>query len=246
MKKIFMLILTICFAILVGGCMQTSDEENAQNVEAMLNYINTKYDETFEAIEYIPGEEGLNDFANQNVLIAKNDLGITILVTEYLGKKGEYLDNYRNMLASYLFKKELEIENLSFITESRFYVSGAIHEWNDVDIEDFKGNFANYISKLNSTNTFIYIDEPLESIDIEEIYKLYSKLNAYNFTSNIITVGSDGDINKTSEYLDKYEYLGTQMKWYEYDKSLTTYTRLIDETNLTFEEFKSRLYKENL
>ena len=83
MKKIFMLILTICFAILVGGCMQTSDEENAQNVEAMLNYINTKYDETFEAIEYIPGEEGLNDFANQNVLIAKNDLGITILVTEY-------------------------------------------------------------------------------------------------------------------------------------------------------------------
>lgn len=243
MKKIFMLILTICFAILVGGCMQTSDEENAQNVEAMLNYINTKYNESFKEVEYIPGEKGLNDFNNQNTLIAENDLGITILVTEFLGKKGEYQDNYRNMLASYLFKKELRIEDLSYITNSKFYVSGYIQDTDEVDVNDLKNNFTHYIPSLNSINVFIYINEPIESVDLEEIYNLYSKINTYNFEINTFSIGFEGDINKSSEYLEKYRYLGKLKRWNEYDESLNKYMRLLQETNLTFEEFKNRLYE---
>ncbi|RNC99078.1 hypothetical protein [Lysinibacillus halotolerans] len=243
MKKIFMLILTICFVILVGGCMQTSDEENAQNVEAMLNYINTKYNESFKEVEYIPGEKGLNDFKNQNTLIAENDLGITILVTEFLGKKGEYQDNYRNMLASYLFKKELRIEDLSYITNSKFYVSGYIQDTDEVDVNDLKNNFTHYIPSLNSINAFIYINEPIESVDLEEIYNLYSKINTYNFEINTFSIGFEGDINKSSEYLEKYRYLGKLKRWNEYDESLNKYMRLLQETNLTFEEFKNRLYE---
>lgn len=247
MNNVLKILLTICLIIGISGCMQASDEENAQNVEAMLNYINTKYDETFEAIEYIPGEEGLNDFANQNTLIARNDIGMTIMVTEFLGLKGEYQDNYQNMLLSYLFKKELEkeigLENLNYIKDSRFYVSGDI---SDIDVEELKKNFSKYILKLKSIKTFIYINVPIESINIEDIYNLYTKINSYNTSRNIFSIGFEGDINKSKEYLEKYDYIGEIKTWYEYDKNLTTYMSLPTESNLTFEEFKNKLYEGKL
>ncbi|MBD8026906.1 hypothetical protein H9636_09560 [Ureibacillus sp. Re31] len=244
MKNVLIVLLTICLVMGVSGCMQNSSEEdNQQKIDDMLSYINSKYDENFEAVEYIPGEEGFNDFTNQNTLIAKNNLGITILVTEFLGKKGEYQDNYRNMLASYLFKKELGIEDLSYITNSKFYVSGNIQDTDGVDVNDLKNNFNDYITSLNSINTFIYINEPLESVNLEEIYNLYSKINSYNFDVNTFSLGFEGDINKSSEYLEKYRYLGKLKRWNEYDESLTAYMRLLQETNLTFEEFKKRLYE---
>ena len=246
MKKIK--IMSLLFIMLgVSGCMWDDKKPDSIDYSAkiadMTKYVEEKYEEEFEFVEFRPADRGFNDDMNFSILsLRMKDSDIYTNIRELVGQPDVYTDDFINNYASYLMRDRIDYSNVINLNAGRLYLSSSR---SDVDYNDLKNDTFEITNQdFTFLTSVISIEgEPTPEV-IESLYDTYLSWidlrNQLNIESLGFIVSFGGDLEKNKIYTNNYYAMNDYVWWEIYDPTIT-HELIVVESTLTYDEFCDEL-----
>ena len=205
-------------------------ETDEAYAELMLNYMEDKYDTSFQIVEQIFPESGLNSGMLENVLVLKDPSGVTANAKARLGSPYDYYDDYVNACGADLIQRSMDLTALQQLGTARFYAVVNSKRVSEIDITP---------EGVASVTLVVNIPEPFSEEAMDQLYRVYEQICGAGYkTLYLIAWFTDGS-PEFDQAVSNYRIYG-KSDWKSY--SGTVYAALkITTPGLSPEDFRAAL-----
>ena len=223
--KIMILLASLFYIFLCGGCGVTTKQENIEKKEQeMLAYIQAKFNEEFEIVEFIPAVRGFNDGMNETVLVVrKSNTNMMINVREQVSKPNQYYDDYIHALASFEGSNLIDYSNINNVKYAKTYVTVLSKS------EPLLSN-----ENVIQIRTIICIASELNDEILEQLYEIYLKLQSFEYGSIFLSIGFTDGNSEFEKYVSNFMFYGNK-QWNDFGNVYKTLQ--VNEKNLSKIDF---------
>lgn len=235
-KKLLLILVIIITITGVCGCMDFTSKKNnnrkesdSEYSEMFKSYIEEKYSKSFEIVSTDFPESGFNTGMKQNVVVLRDDDGVTCNVTAYLSTPYSYYDDYVESYTASLI--EAEIDNAKYDSvRYRIYVTVKNRNMDETNVS------SNNILSL----TFVgKVDHSPEEKDLQGLYEIYDELVRKGYRNIYYLVGFVNESKEFDAAVDNYTIYG-KSKWSDYKGAFYAYLS-VKNPGLSFDDFKSSI-----
>jgi len=207
-------------------------QENTR--QAMLNYLQEKYGETFTEVEWIPAKIKFNGM-EESILVVRSPEGFLTNVRERTGSLGYFYDDFMDSYASFIAEDLIDFSNIPSLIIGKIYPNLRVKY---ITYDDLK----NGISSLTEATvinilSFVVVSETPNDAMIDALYSVYQQLMSKGFHSPSLVVAVTKDTQTTTKYFENYTLHGIT-RLYDFDKSINTC--VVFNGGLSFDEFNER------
>ncbi len=221
---------------MIGNASECMRDKQDENVERMMTYIASKYEEPFRVVDYIPAKIGFNHRGLYRTLVVTSDQNDTtrMNITEWLSKQGVYEDNYITYLLSSKIHADFDFSNIIGLYGAKVYMS--IIDVG-VDIQQLKELPIREIIKQyrTSLSCIIFIKDKYDEQRMKSLYAYYEQLYEYGATFTYFKVGFTDEDFFFQQYVENYPLYGVQ-EFYDVDKTVYAYLSIWGD-KVTFKKF---------
>lgn len=228
-KKINVIILLI-ICIMLCGCKSNSFNEKKYANE-MLNYLEEKYDKEFEIVRCILPQKTFNSEHLKNYLLVRElETGIFTEVYSLVSEPYVFYDYYISDIAVQKTEEILLHNNQNLINKSKLYFYMRNEDINSLDIST--ENISRVVLVIN-------INHSPDIKNMEQLYEIYNQLFSLEYENIFMIIGFTEENPIFDNYVKYYRIYGVK-DWQDYDGKVYA-TMDINETNLTYEQFKNKI-----
>ena len=227
----------------MGNDKKPDSIDYSSKIADMTQYMEDKYGEKFEFVEFEPADRGFNDWKNYNILTLKMDgTDIYTNVKEQVGYPEEYFSTFMDDYASYLIKGAIDYSEVSNLNKAKTYVSTGLYE----DSYDLlkNGNIEFTGEYFHGLRCIILIDGDPSEKNLNELYSVYLQKEKLATDLGVeggsFEVAFGGDLSKNAMYVDNYFNMIDYQDWVYYDETITHAISIVDNL-LSFDEFSAQL-----
>ena len=246
LKKTIGIILSTTILLGASACMVYENKKinYDEKIAEMTQYIEEKYNEEFEFIEFIPAVRGFNDGMNYHTLTLKmENKDIYTNVREKMGEPEEYYDDLIHSYTAYLVKDYIDYSGISDLNHAKTYLATRLESSEYQNLKNGKYKFRSDL--FYDLECIISIKSEPSEKTLKELYDLYLQQQEHeiDIDNRRLIVSFGGDLDKGKMYVNNYYAMIKYQNWFVYDRTITHYIDL-SKPSLSYEEFCGHL-KEN-
>lgn len=237
MKKIRAISIFLLITIIITGvcgCMKANSnksnrhETDQEYIQVMQNYIQEKYSVSFDVVEQILPQDGINTALKENVLVVQDTNGVIANVKARLGTPYDFYDDYVEARTAAEIQKEIDISVPS--GNAKIYVVV-----NDEDLENVDTSAKNIASL-----TFVSMITGNPNDDaLERLYEIYEALQKKGYANVYFLVGFTDGSAEFKKAVENYMIYG-KSKWTDYSGEVFAELYVTDG-DLSFDAFKEKV-----
>lgn len=171
-KRIVVLFFAVIIMIGVCGCMNMNKtlsrtENDQEYAQLMLNHMEATYGTSFQVVESIFPEAGINSGMSENVLTLQDPSGIITNVTAAMGTPYKFYDDYANALGAAQIRSTLYLSELQKWGNVQLYTSLKTRDISNIDASP---------SGVSSVTLVANIPQPHSEEAMKALYDVYCQI----------------------------------------------------------------------
>lgn len=205
-------------------------ETDQQYAELMLKYMEEKHGTTFQAVEYIFPEAGINSGMQENVLVVEDSGGVTANVKARLSTPYSYYDDYVDACGADRIQRSLDLSGLQALGSARLYA--VVNSKSATDISIAPGDVV-------SVTLVVNIPGEVTEEAVKQLYDAYCQICSAGYQKlYLIAWFTDGSA-EFDQAVNNYRVYG-KSSWKNYTG--TVYAAMkVTTPNLSYEDFRNAL-----
>lgn len=240
--KILMRLLSLAMAVLITlgvcGCMNNNflgngarKESDAEYLKMMEDYMEEKYATSFDVVESILAESGINSGMEINVLVLRDSAGRTTNVRAKFGTPYRFYDDYVQVRSAAEILSKLEVSK-EHIEALGLYVVVRNKSIDSIDVSPENIPTLTVVAKVP--------EEPNDE-NLRALYEVYNGICSAGYKEVYFLAGFVKESSDFDAAVANYTVHG-KSKWSDYNGDFYAYLRTTSD-GLSFEEFKSGVEK---
>lgn len=230
-------ILLILSMILMGacGCMNSNNtlgrkETDQQYAQLMLTHMEEKYGTTFQIVETIFPEAGINSGMRENVTVLRDSNGVTANVKARLSTPYSYYDDYVDACGAERIQQSLDFSSLQELGNARLYAVVDSRTLADIRTEP---------AHVTSVTLVVNIPGQVTEEALERLYNAYCSICDAGYRKLYVIAWFTDGAAEFDQAVENYRVYG-KASWKNY--TATVYASLkVTTPGLSFREFRDTL-----